>query len=127
MKSTARFSVLVVFAALLCFAPFAVGQGITAAGNSVLSQAPSAFLTFGPGPGGWPGGSQNNNNWKCGGQGGSDGWDWFFGDGNHDCGKKTVSVPEGGTSLMYLALAGLCCFGAMAYRMRRHESATGSN
>jgi hypothetical protein len=50
----------------------------------------------------------------------------FGGDTNHNCGK-TATVPEGGTSLMYLALAGLCCFGAMAYRMRRHESVSQTN
>jgi len=126
MKSTARFSLLLVFAALLCFAPCAVGQGITVTGNSVLNQAPPAFLTFGPGLGGLPGDSQNNNG-KCDGQGGNGGWDWLFGgDTNHNCGK-TATVPEGGTSLMYLALAGLCCFGAMAYRMRRHESVSQTN
>jgi|ERR1035438_4357729 hypothetical protein len=125
MKSTARFSVLVVFAALLCFAPFAVGQGITAAGNSVLSQAPSAFLTVGLGPG------DHHKDWGDCGQGGNGGWDWFGGSGdnkNKGCGPTpTTAVPEGGTSLMYLALAGLCCFGAMAYRMRRHESVAQTN
>lgn len=122
MKSTARFFVLVVFAALLCFAPFAVGQGITATGNSVLSQAPSAFLTVGLGPG------DHHKDWGDCGQGGNGGWDWFDGgrDNKGGCGS-TTAVPEGGTSLMYLALAGLCCFGTMAYRMRRHESVARTN
>ncbi|MGA2921681.1 MAG: hypothetical protein ABSE28_11285 [Candidatus Sulfotelmatobacter sp.] len=132
MKSRARFSVLVVFLALLCFAPCAVGQNVTVAGSSVLNHAPFAFLTsaFGPGgPGSFLGGNQNNG--LCGSQGGNGGWGWFFGSGdnkNKSCGPTpTAAVPEGGTSLMYLALAGLCCFGAMAYRMRRHESVSQTN
>jgi hypothetical protein len=52
MKSRARFSVLVVFLALLCFAPCAVGQNVTVAGSSVLNHAPFAFLTSAFGPGG---------------------------------------------------------------------------
>ena len=28
-------------------------------------------------------------------------------------------VPEGGSDLMYLALAGMSCFGAIFYRVRR--------
>ncbi len=125
MKSSARFSVLVFFAALLCFAPCAVGQGIAVAGNSVLNQAPTAFLTIGLGPGGLLGGDNNNGN--CGGQGGSDGWDWFFGGRNKkDC-KPPTAMPEGGASLMYLALAGLCCFGAIGYRLRRQASVARSN
>ncbi len=123
MNSTAKFSVLIVFAVLLCFAPCAVGQGITVAGNSVLNQAPSAFLTVAFGPNGLFGGQGNNSN-GCG----NHGWDpWFGSDHNNkNCGDHTA-VPEGGTSLMYLALAGLCCFGAIGYRMRRHASVARSN
>lgn len=126
MKSRARFSVLAVFAALLCFAPCAIGQNVTVAGNSVLNHAPSAFLTVGLGPG-----DHHKDGGGCGKKGGNGGWEWFFGGGdnkNKGCGPTpTAAVPEGGTSLMYLALAGLCCFGAMAYRMRRHESVSQIN
>jgi hypothetical protein len=34
---------------------------------------------------------------------------------------STVPVPEGGTALGYLLLAGLCCFGAMFLRSRRQS------
>ncbi len=120
MKSRARFSVLVVFAALLCLAPFAVGQGATVAGNSVFNHAPSAFLIVALGPGNF---LDNNGDKGCR-QGDNGGWDWFGGD-KKDC--KSTAVPEGGTSLIYLALAGLSCFGAIVYRTRRQASATGSN
>ncbi len=36
-------------------------------------------------------------------------------------------VPEGGSALMYLLLAGLACFGAMRFRRRRQEAAVGSS
>jgi hypothetical protein len=36
-------------------------------------------------------------------------------------------MPEGGSSVMYLLLAGLSCSGAMLFRRRRQVSATGSN
>lgn len=35
-------------------------------------------------------------------------------------------TPEGGSAMMYLALAGLACFGAMLFRRRRPASAVGS-
>jgi hypothetical protein len=33
-----------------------------------------------------------------------------------------VAVPEGGTALSYLLLAGICCFGAMRFRGRQERS-----
>jgi hypothetical protein len=132
MKSVARFSVLGAFAALMCFAPCAFAQGLargTAAGV-VLKSAPSTFLIFGGqgsnqqgqnfGRNGNGGGSGGNGG--CGSQGrGDNGW----GD-NGGCGGKgpggSTSVPEGGTSLTYLALSGLFCVGAAACRSRQQAS-----
>ena len=123
MKSISRVSLWVVFAALLAFAPFAVGENtlhgnIPVASNSLLNHAPSAFLTVTFGPIGLLG---DNGKKGCGQD-----WGFGFGKDSKDCGKSTA-VPEGGTSLMYLALAGLCCFGAVGYRMHRHASVTRTN
>ncbi len=137
MKSVARFSVLGAFAALMCLAPCAFAQGLssgTAAGvgASVLNGAPSAFLIFGGnggnqgGNGGW-GGNGGNGGWGgnggnggCGGNGGGNGWGGDAGKGG--CGGGGSKVPEGGTSLMYLALSSLFCVGAVVYRSRRQAS-----
>ncbi|MGB8731990.1 MAG: hypothetical protein WCC99_12150 [Candidatus Sulfotelmatobacter sp.] len=131
MKSVARFSVLAAFAALMCFAPCAFAQGLaggTAAGASVLNSAPPAFLIFG-GPGGNQLGGQfggiggfggwggNGGNGGCGNQGWG-GW----GDKGGCGGGGSKSVPEGGTSLMYLAFSSLFCVGAVVYRSRRQTS-----
>ena len=121
MKSVAKFSLLGAFAALMCLAPCAFAQGLasgTAAGASVLNSAPPAFLIFG-GPGGNQHGSQfggNGGNGGCGNQG----WDGWGGKGG--CGGGGSKVPEGGTSLMYLALSSLFCVGAVVYRSRRQAS-----
>lgn len=40
---------------------------------------------------------------------------------------STVAVPEGGTSLMYLLLAGLSCVGAMVLRYRRQAGVRETN
>jgi hypothetical protein len=127
MKSVARFSALVAFAALLCFAPYAFSQGpdnvrVAGAGNSVRNYAPSGFLTFALSLGGNPKGGNPVNGGRngCGNQGGRGGWfgeGWFGGGGGGGC--APVPVPEGGTALMYLLLAGLCCVGAMILRSRR--------
>jgi hypothetical protein len=102
----ARFSAWVVFAGLLCFAPCALGQGsisseVASVGNSVLNAAPS-LLIFGP--------QSNQHNNGCNSQErGPRGWE------SSNC----KSVPEGGTTFMYLSLAGLFCMGAMALGSRR--------
>jgi hypothetical protein len=120
MKSLSRFSAWVVFAALLGLAPFALGQSSAshqgAVGNSVLNYAPTSFLalTFGPRgehKGGGNGGGCNNQNAGRN--------DWWGGGGGNGGGCQTV--PEGGTTLMYLSLAGLCCFGAIVFRSRRRS------
>jgi hypothetical protein len=131
MKSVARLSEWIVFTALLCFATSAFGQGaaslkVTGAGDRVLNHMPASFLAvvFDHGHGHGDGGNGNGGNGNGGngnGYGGSNGcsggdsgaWD----DGNG--GNKCAPVPEGGTALMYLSLAGLCCFGAMALRSWR--------
>jgi hypothetical protein len=130
MKSVARYSAYVVFVALLCFAPCAFGQGTvnakaTSAGTSVLNYTPSFFaFTFAPGGrggdhsrGGNGGGNGNGNGCSNQGSGGG-GW-WGGNGGGNNGGGGCVAVPEGGTTLMYLLLAGLACFGAVALRSRR--------
>jgi hypothetical protein len=115
MKSVARFSVLGAFAALMCLAPCAFAQGLArgTATGVVLNGAPSTFLIFGGQRGNQQGQNfDGNGNGSCGNQGR---------DGKSGCGASTA-VPEGGTSLMYLALSGLFCVGAVAYRSRRQAS-----
>jgi len=107
VKSVAKCSAWVVFAALLCFAPCAFGQGtvhnrVTGAGSNVLRDAPSSFLAFAVGP--------SNDFW---GEGGNKG----CGDRRED--RDCKAVPEGGTTLTYVLLAGLSCLGAMVLRFRR--------
>ena len=99
-KLIGKFSV-VVFAGLLCFATsaFALGPGGPGQGNR-------------GGNGGGSGCSntqqQNNGGWGWGGWGGG-------GNGGGGC----TTVPEGGTTLMYVLLAGVGCLGAIALRSRR--------
>ncbi|MGA8440680.1 MAG: hypothetical protein WB714_20815 [Candidatus Sulfotelmatobacter sp.] len=147
MKSVARFSVLGAFAALMCLAPCAFAQGLssgTAAGmgGSILNSAPSAFLTFAVGHGGnQQGQNQFGGNGLLGGNGGLGaigglgGIGGIGGNGGNGgcsnqswggCGGKgsggSTAVPEGGTSLMYLAFSGLFCVAAVVYRSRRQAS-----
>lgn len=133
MKSLVRFSAWIGFAALLCFAPCAFGQGavnvrVARAGNSVLNYAPASLLAFTLGQrGDHRGGDKDGNG--CGNQGGGGGgWDGEGRDdgrgdgGGGNGGDGCTPVPEGGTALMYLSLAGLCCLGAMVLRSRRQAS-----
>jgi hypothetical protein len=133
MKSVARFSAFAVLAALMCFAPCAFGQRIvnvkgTVAGASVVNYAPSFFaFTFGPGGRGGDHGRGGNGNGNgngngCNNQGGG-GNGWWGGNNGNNGGGGCVAVPEGGTTLMYLLLAGLACFGAAALRSRRQAEA----
>jgi hypothetical protein len=142
MKSAARFSSWIALIALLCFASCAFGQGrvsdtVTNAGNHALN-APASFLTFTPDRGGrdgdhWGGGKGCGNQGGGGGEWGGGSWDaeerddggWGGGGGNR--GGGCTSVPEGGTALMYLSLAGLSCMGAMALRSRRRASVGETN
>ena len=125
-KTKASLSVLAVFGALLCFAPSAFSQSTIkvraiSTGDSVLSNGTAGFLTFAFGPGGDPFGKPNGGNLGNGNNNGCKQSDSnWFGDNR---GGKCQAVPEGGTSLVYLAFAGLCCLGAMVYRLRRPGSA----
>jgi len=142
MKSVAKFLVWGAFAAVMCFAPCAFAKGLstgTAAGvgASVLNSAPSALLIFGGpggnqhggqfggngGNGGWGGNGGNGGNGGWGGNGGCGNQGWGGWGGNGGCGGGgSKSVPEGGTSLMYLAFSSLFCVGALVYRSRRQAS-----
>jgi hypothetical protein len=128
MKSIAKFST-VTFAALLCFASCVFAQDTvnaktTGVGSRVLSYAPSAAFTLTLDFGNK---SNNGNNGNNGGkgctpnQGGWDGWNWGWGGGGNNGGGCTT-VPEGGTTLTYLSLAGLCCLGAVVFRRREQSS-----
>lgn len=109
MKS-ARFSVLIVFATLFCFAPMALGLSTVSAssgdsGTFLLSHTSSSIfaLTFDSGLG------PKNSHHKRGGCDTRDGsWD-----------GGCSAVPEGGTALVYLSLAGLSCLGAAIFWIRR--------
>ena len=119
MKMVARFSAWVVFAGLLCFAPSALGQGSVSvrvgAGNSVLNYAIPGFLTFNSHGRSEP---DHKDGSGCSNQG--QGRDSIVRDSKGWGGSSACkSVPEGGATFMYLALAGLCCLAAMALGSRR--------
>jgi hypothetical protein len=95
-KLIGKFSV-VVFAGLLCFAT-------------------SAFASsFGPGRGNGGGNGCSNNQQQNDGGWGWGGWGGGGGNGGGGC----TTVPEGGTTLVYVVLAGVGCLGSMALRSRR--------
>jgi hypothetical protein len=147
VKSVYRLSGLVTFAALLCFLPSAFGQSPaknTAAGatHTILNyQAPNllAFaLTSGNDLYNNNGKGNNGNNGGYGNGGYGNGGYGNGGNGGGSCGfgricvpqpppPPTAHVPEGGTPLMYLLIAGLCCLGAMALRLRRQASMPETN
>lgn len=141
-----RLSGLVAFASLLCFLPCAFGQSRVSAKptstvHSVLNFAPSSLLAFalasgndlhngnngkggkgsvggyGPGPIGYgPGGPGYGNGPNGGGC-------------SYTAGKveKCAAMPEGGTTLMYVLLAGLSSLGAIVLRSRRQASTPETN
>jgi hypothetical protein len=131
MKSVARFSAWLTFAALLCFATSAFGQGTasikaTGAGSSVLSQVPAAFFVL----------AFDHHDHKGNNGGGNDNGNNVYGTGNvnsNACGTDDAwggnckTVPEGGTSLGYLSLVGLCFLGAMVLRSRQQVRAGDPN
>jgi len=128
VKAIPGFSVSVVFAALLCFAPSTLGQTtihnkVTSAASDVLLYAPSGFLVFRSAPDGdhRRGGNGGGGN-GCGGNGGGD--ERFSDQGG---GNKCEQVPEGGSALMYLLLAGLCCMGGVWLRFRRQIDLRANN
>jgi hypothetical protein len=145
VKSEYRLSGLVVFAALLCFLPSAFGQSpasrkATSATPSIFNYQPASFLAFaltsgndlynnnGKGNKGNNGGNGNGGYGK-GGNGGYGNGGYGNGGKGPVCayGEKCAAVPEGGTPLMYLLLAGLACFGGMVLRSRRQASMPETN
>lgn len=124
MKSMVKLSA-VAFAAILCFASCAFGQDtvnsrVANAGFGALN-APSALFTI---PLGFGGNNGNNGNNGCSNKS-SNSWDgWGLGDGGNKGG--CAAVPEGGTTLTYVSLAGLFCLGAFAFRRRRQSSILGT-
>jgi hypothetical protein len=123
--SQPRLSSWFALAAVLCCAPIAFGEGTPKASNNHPSpvvlisgtQLQNDRIELGHGgvkgndngwgDGGWGGGGWGGGGWGGGGNGGG---------GN---GGGGVPVPEGGTNLMYLSLAGLSCVGAIVFRARR--------
>lgn len=136
MKSASRFSVGMALAALLAFAPgaFAASAGGHAgnAGVGILNQSPAAVLIFAADPGNnIRRGDVVNGNDSCdGNQGwGNDNWGWGgggWGSGGNG-GGGCSSVPEGGSSYAYLALAGLFCAGAIGFKLRRRTLTQAAN
>ena len=114
-KLKTRFSVPVVLAALLCFAPGAFGQaqGTVRGGNIMSSPTSFVVLAFQP-----PNHQNGNNGSGCGNQN----WGWDQG-GKGNCSQ----VPEGGSALGYVSLAGLCCLGAALLRFRRKARLSPTN
>lgn len=109
----------------MCFLPSAFGQSranvkATSATHSVLNYEPSSLLAFAF----TSGHDLYNNNGKGGNGGYGNGGYGNGGNGNGGTcsyspskgGDKCAAVPEGGTPLMYLLLAGLSCLGAMVLR-----------
>jgi hypothetical protein len=116
--------VLISFAAFLCFLSCALGQTTatfkgTGSGNTVLNSQPSNLLAFAltSGDDFFKSDKNNNNNNNNNNQGNQcDSREYGL---NNKCAK---AVPEGGTPLMYLLLAGLACLGGMGLRSRREVS-----
>ena len=109
MKSLFRLSGLVSFAAFLCFLPCASSQSTTnlkvaGSGRTVLNAEPSNVLALALTKGDDFYKNNNKNGSTC------------------DGGNKCAAVPEGGTSLLYLLLAGLACLGGIVLRSRRQIS-----
>lgn len=128
MKSFSRLTAWLFLSGVLCFAPSAFGLESNrhqAAGVNGILSAPPSFLAFTLLPshrhrvaehdGGGEGGGNG-----CGNQAKGGGWGWGSdeGGGNGNGGGCTP-VPEGGTALAYLTIAGLCCLGAVVMRSRR--------
>ena len=108
MKSTPKFLALVLLTASLCLAPSAFGRASVngkVGGSFFLSQTATSALVLTLGPG-------------------ADAW----GDrGDKGCGERRdrrrggncSQVPEGGTTFVYLTLAGLCCLATAIFTIRR--------
>jgi len=119
MNSAKKCSFLLVSLLFFCFAPCAFGQPVShlrsqSAQRRITSDAlPITFLfslldNGKPHPGWDDPGKKDHDPHKC--------------DPRKDC----VAVPEGGSALAYLLLAGLTCACVIAWRSRRHDRATGA-
>lgn len=111
MMSGPKFSASILLAAFLSFAPSALGQSPVDArvgGTSFLTQTPATVLvlTFGP----------NGDYGKRG-----------CGDKDRRRAGNCTQVPEGGTTFMYLTLAGLCCLATGIFTIRRRNRSLGTN
>lgn len=137
MKSVARVSAWVAFAAVLCYAPCALGQGtvgkrIPSAGVSLLNHVPASFLVLIVPPiidghgGNFGNGGNNGNGGSCGNQGGAP-IGWVNGGWNGGGGGCSTSVPEGGSTWMYLLMAGFCCAGALLSRSKPQDAPVSAN
>jgi hypothetical protein len=141
VKSEYRLSGLVAFAAFLCVLPSAFGQSpvnnkATSATRTIVNYQPPNLLAFALTSGNDL--YNNNNKGKQGNNGGyGNGGYGNGGNGGGSCGYGKICapplptpnarVPEGGTPLMYLLLAGLSCVGAMVLRSRRQASMPETN
>lgn len=119
MKYLYRVSGLVCFAALLCFLPCASGQStgnlkVTDSAHTVLGVEPLNFSAFALTNGGDL--FKNDKNSKNGCASSGDKW-----------GGKCAAAPEGGTSILYLLLAGFSCLGGIVLRSRRQVSMRQTN
>ena len=124
MKSLSKLPIIAL-AAVLCFAPFAFGQGAAHGSAATVSHAVPGFLAFAFDRDRHHGGDNGGGNNGCGSQGGN-GWDdkgdKDWGGGNNG-GGNCQSVPEGGSNLMYLFLASLACFGVLFVQSLRKRTA----
>jgi len=103
----------------VCFLPGAFGQGTantktTGAAHTVLNYEPSSFLALAFTSGNELYHGDDHKDGHCG----YDSYD----DHKDGKGSKCAAVPEGGTPLTYLLLAGFTCLGAMVLRSRRRMS-----
>jgi hypothetical protein len=119
MKSVGKLST-VVLAALLCFPSSALAQTSAKAhaGNGISSVTPSAFFTFTMAID-QKGHDHDGGGNGCKKDGGGDKADGWGGDKGGNGGGGCSTVPEGGSALTYLSLAGLCCLGVAFFKSRR--------
>jgi len=104
-----KFPALALLAALLCFTTGALGQGTfnskVGGGGATLSQAATGLLVLALGPGEGRSGCKDSGRYSS------------------DC----KAVPEGGATIAYLGLAGLCCLAAAVYTIRRRGQISGTH
>jgi hypothetical protein len=123
MKSAGKFSI-VALATLFCFASSVFGQtsATIKATSSFHFSTPVLALAVGHGDHDRGGNGCSNHDrgdreWDWNGWGGGNG-----GGGNGGDGGGCSSVPEGGSSLVYLSLVSLCCLGVGLWKSRRQPA-----